>query len=119
MRGECPGTRGGRGGSADGRRRVGGRGIRRRRIGRVYRETLLKYPESAGIRRIKIVLTDINPHNLEMVKKIISRIVKVNHLATRITATTDLREALKDARYIMNVVRIGDLEAFADDIRTR
>ena len=54
-----------------------------------------------------------------MVKKIISRIVKVNHLATRITATTDLREALKDARYIMNVVRIGDLEAFADDIRTR
>ena len=32
-------------------------------------------------------------------------------------ALTDRRQALKDARYIMNVVRIGGLEAFADDIR--
>ncbi|MEO5615702.1 MAG: alpha-glucosidase/alpha-galactosidase [Cypionkella sp.] len=75
---------------------------------------ILKVSEFAGI---EIALTDINPHNLEMVEQIISRIVKVNHLPTRITATTDRREALKDARYIMNVVRIGGLEAFADDIR--
>lgn len=75
---------------------------------------ILKVPEFAGI---EIALTDINPHNLEMVEQIISRIVKINNLPTRVTATTDRREALKDARYIMNVVRIGGLEAFADDIR--
>ncbi|MDZ4395610.1 MAG: alpha-glucosidase/alpha-galactosidase, partial [Cypionkella sp.] len=75
---------------------------------------ILKVPEFAGI---EIALTDINAHNLEMVEQIISRIVKVNNLPTRVTATTDRREALKDARYIMNVVRIGGLEAFADDIR--
>lgn len=75
---------------------------------------ILKVPEFAGV---EIALTDINPHNLEMVEQIISRIVKINKLPTRITATTDRRAALTDARYIMNVVRIGGLEAFADDIR--
>ncbi len=75
---------------------------------------ILKVPEFSGI---EIALTDINAHNLEMVQQIISRIVKVNNLPTRVTATTDRRTALKDARYIMNVVRIGGLEAFADDIR--
>ena len=75
---------------------------------------ILKVPEFAGI---EIALTDINPHNLEMVEQIISHIVKANDLTTRVTATTDRRKALKDARYIMNVVRIGGLEAFADDIR--
>jgi len=34
-----------------------------------------------------------------------------------VTATTDRRRALEGARYVMNVVRIGGLEAFADDIR--
>lgn len=75
---------------------------------------ILKVPEFAGI---EIALTDINPHNLEMIEQIISRIVKTNNLPTRVTATTDRRAALQDARYIMNVVRIGGLEAFADDIR--
>ncbi len=75
---------------------------------------ILKVPEFAGI---EIALTDINPHNLEMVEQIISHIVKANDLTTRVTATTDRRKALNDARYIMNVVRIGGLEAFADDIR--
>jgi alpha-galactosidase len=75
---------------------------------------ILKVPEFEDV---EIALTDINAHNLDMVQQIISRIVKVNGLSTRITATTDRREALTGARYIMNVVRIGGLEAFADDIR--
>lgn len=75
---------------------------------------ILKVPEFVNV---EIALTDINAQNLEMVEKIISRIVKVNGLSTRITATTDRRAALTGARYVMNVVRIGGLEAFADDIR--
>ncbi len=66
---------------------------------------------------IEIALTDINGHNLEMIAQIIRRIVAVNGLKTTVTATTDRREALRGARYIMNVVRIGGLDAFADDIR--
>lgn len=75
---------------------------------------ILKVPE---FENIEIALTDINGHNLDMIRQIIERIVSVNELATKVTATTDRRKALEGARYIMNCVRIGGLEAFADDIR--
>ena len=75
---------------------------------------ILKVPEFADI---EIALTDINPHNLEMIEKIIRRMVEANGLPAKVTATTDRREALTGARYVMNCVRIGGLEAFADDIR--
>ena len=37
-------------------------------------------------------------------------------LSVKIMATTDRREALRDARYVFNVVRIGGLEAFQLDV---
>lgn len=66
---------------------------------------------------IEIALTDISKKNLDMIAQIIRRIVEVNGLKTRVTATTDRREAFEGARYIMCCVRIGGLEAYADDIR--
>ncbi|MEJ1992060.1 MAG: alpha-glucosidase/alpha-galactosidase [Maritimibacter sp.] len=75
---------------------------------------ILKVPE---FENIEIALTDINEHNLDMIRQIIERIVSVNKLSTKVTATTDRRAALEGARYVMNTVRIGGLEAFADDIR--
>ena len=77
-------------------------------------QDILKVPEFEDI---EIALTDINAHNLDMIAQIIRRVVSANGLKTRVTATTDRREALTGARYIMNCVRIGGLEAFADDIR--
>lgn len=64
----------------------------------------------------EIALTDISQHNLDMVHQILQRIVDVNHLPTKITATTNRREALTDARYVMSCVRVGGLEAFAGDV---
>jgi alpha-galactosidase len=77
-------------------------------------QDILKVPEFEDI---EIALTDINAHNLDMIAQIIRRIVEVNKLKTRVTATTDRRQALDGARYVMCCVRIGGLEAFADDIR--
>ncbi len=74
---------------------------------------ILKVPE---FNDIEIALTDINAHNLDMISQIIERIVSVNGLKTKVTATTDRREALNGARYVMNTVRIGGLEAFESDI---
>lgn len=74
---------------------------------------ILKVPEFTGI---EIALTDINAHNLDMIRQIIERMVEVNGLPATVTATTDRREALKGARYVMNCVRIGGLEAFETDI---
>jgi alpha-galactosidase len=74
---------------------------------------ILKVPEFVGC---EFALTDINPHNLDMVRQIIEQIVAVNKLPAKVTATTDRRQAIAGARYIMSCVRVGGLEAFATDI---
>jgi alpha-galactosidase len=74
---------------------------------------LLKVPDFADV---EIALTDINEHNLDMIRQIISEIVTVNGLPAKVSATTERREALAGARYIISCVRVGGLEAFATDI---
>ncbi|MDR3375921.1 MAG: alpha-glucosidase/alpha-galactosidase [Ancalomicrobiaceae bacterium] len=66
---------------------------------------------------VEIALTDINPQNLAMIRQILERMVAANGLATKVTATTDRRAALDGARYVINCVRVGGLEAFTEDIR--
>ena len=65
----------------------------------------------------EIAFTDINPKNLEMVRELCQRDMDENNVAIKIKATTDRREALKDAKYVINSVRIGGLEAFETDIK--
>ena len=65
----------------------------------------------------EFALTDISQHNLGMVQKILDRMVEANKLPTKITATTERRKALDGAKYIISCVRVGGLEAYADDIR--
>ena len=74
---------------------------------------LLKVPEFAAV---EFALTDINAHNLDMIRQIIEKIVAVNNLPAKVTATTDRRAAISGARYIMSCVRVGGLEAFATDV---
>ena len=74
---------------------------------------ILTMPE---FHEIEVAFTDINPHNLEMVTRLCQRDIDMNGLKIRIFATTDRREALKGARYVINSVRIGGLEAFETDI---
>ena len=68
-------------------------------------------------RDVEFALTDVSEHNLTMIKAILDRIVEANKLPTRVTATTDRRAALTGARYIISCVRVGGLEAYAEDIR--
>ena len=60
---------------------------------------------------ILLLLPESNRKPYDMYE-IIRRIVEVNHLPAIVTATTDRRRALEGADYVMNVVRIGGLEAF-------
>jgi alpha-galactosidase len=69
------------------------------------------------LRDAEFALTDISQHNLGMIQKILDRMVEANRLPTKITATTERRKALDGARYIISCVRVGGLEAYADDIR--
>ena len=70
---------------------------------------LLTVPEFADV---EFAFTDINSRNLNMVAELCRADIEANGLKTKISATTKRREALKDAKYVFCVVRIGVLEAF-------
>ncbi|MFC4777400.1 alpha-glucosidase/alpha-galactosidase [Paenibacillus sp. GCM10023252] len=74
---------------------------------------LLAVPEFSNI---EVAFTDINQHNLDMVTQLCQRDITENGLSIQIQATTDRREALKDAKYVLCTIRVGGLEAFATDV---
>ena len=74
---------------------------------------IMHVPELRGI---EVAFTDISQENLDMVTRLCQRDLDANGIPTKIFATTDRREALKGARYIVNCVRVGGLEAFESDI---
>lgn len=74
---------------------------------------LLSVPEFS---ETEVAFTDINPHNLDMVTQLCQRDLEANGLKIKIQSTLDRREALKDAKYVFVVVRIGGLEAFQTDV---
>ena len=74
---------------------------------------IMHVPELRGL---EVSFTDISQQNLDMVTQLCQRDLEANGIPTKIHATTDRREALRGARYIVNCVRIGGLEAFETDI---
>ena len=74
---------------------------------------ILTVPE---LRDIEIAFTDINPDNLRMVKQLCEKDIEANGLDVKIHATLDRREAFRDAKYVINCVRIGMLEGFETDV---
>jgi len=65
---------------------------------------------------VEFAFHDISKRNLDMVYKLCKRDMEANGVKSRIRATLNCREALKDANYIFCVVRVGGLEAFRSDI---
>ncbi len=74
---------------------------------------LMAVPE---FHNIEVSFTDINQRNLDMVAALCRRDLKENGIDIDIKTTTDRREALKGAKYIINCVRVGMLEAFEKDV---
>lgn len=74
---------------------------------------LLTVPE---FRSIEVSFTDINAHNLKLVTDLCQRDIYENGLDICINSTTDRREALAGAKYVVICVRVGGLEAFKLDV---
>ncbi len=75
---------------------------------------ILSVPE---LRSCELAFMDISRRNLDMVRQLVERDVRANGLhQVRIVATEDRREALRGARYVFVVFRVGGLEAFALDV---
>lgn len=74
---------------------------------------LLCVPE---LRDTEFAFTDINAHNLDMVYQLVTRDIAAAGFPAKVSATTDRREAFRDAKYVLCFVRVGGLEGFATDI---
>ncbi|HEY3332520.1 MAG TPA: alpha-glucosidase/alpha-galactosidase [Capsulimonadaceae bacterium] len=64
----------------------------------------------------EFALTDISATNLDMVATLCRRDIEGNNLPAKVTATTDRREAITGADYVICTIRQGGLEAFQTDI---
>ena len=66
---------------------------------------------------LEFALMDISESNLDMVRQLIERDIESNGLrAVKVATTTDQAEAVKDAKYVVNVARVGGLDAFKQDV---
>jgi len=74
---------------------------------------ILAVPE---LRDTHFALCDISERNLDMVSQLCRRDIECNELPARLTATTDRREAVTDADFVICTIRQGGLEAFQTDI---
>ena len=54
-------------------------------------------------------------HKLDRIAEFAQKVVKENDLPTKIIATLDRKEALKDANYVINMIQVGGVEAFQKD----
>jgi alpha-galactosidase len=68
------------------------------------------------LQETEFAFTDINPRYLDMVYQLCKRDIEAAGLPAKVTATSDRREAFKDADYVFSFVRVGGLEAFTNDI---
>ncbi len=80
---------------------------------RVLMRDILSVPE---LQDTVFSFHDINKNNLEMMVKLARKDIEGNRLPAKVVASLNRREALKQADYVINVTRIGGLEAFKTDI---
>lgn len=74
---------------------------------------ILAVPELADT---TFAMMDISEHNLQMVEQLCVRDIRANNLPATLIATTNQREAIRDADYVICTIRQGGLAAFQLDI---
>lgn len=76
------------------------------------RQTLSSLFSFPSLRKARIVLEDLNPEVLDRARKLITAMVEQNGLKAIVSATTDQREALKDADFVICAIQVGGLDAW-------
>ncbi|MBN2450983.1 MAG: alpha-galactosidase [Lentisphaeria bacterium] len=68
-----------------------------------------------ALRNGEICLMNRTKPKLDQMEAFLRRVVRENGLPTRITATLDRREALRDADYVIIMIQVGGIETFRQD----
>ncbi len=63
----------------------------------------------------EICLMNRTKPKLDKMEAFVKGMVKENKLPTKVTATLDLRKALEGAKYVINMIQVGGVEAFRMD----
>ncbi|RAP78414.1 alpha-glucosidase/alpha-galactosidase [Paenibacillus montanisoli] len=80
---------------------------------RNFLSDLMTYPEFDGS---EICLMDIDEKKLGMMDALARKMIAQESLNMRVHSTTDRREALRNADYVIITIQVGGLDAFALDI---
>ena len=62
------------------------------------------------LRETQFHFMDISEQNLEMATNVCRKMIADNDVAATVTATTDQREAIAGADYVLSLARVGGLE---------
>jgi len=65
----------------------------------------------------EIVLMDIDGERLARAERLLRRMVEAAGVATRVTATTERRAAIKEADYVVVTIQVGGTDQWETDIR--
>ncbi|MEY7848417.1 alpha-galactosidase [Natrarchaeobius sp. A-rgal3] len=75
---------------------------------------VLSFPELADS---EIALMDVDEHRLEQTARVAEAMVENANLEASVESTTDRREALEGADYVLNMINVGGTEPFENEIR--
>ena len=74
---------------------------------------ILSFPE---LRESTFVLMDIDAKRLDYTRRVAERIIREGGFPAQVEATTDRREALRGADYVITMILVGDIEVIRHDI---
>ncbi|MFQ6095417.1 MAG: hypothetical protein ACE5NN_04675 [Candidatus Bathyarchaeia archaeon] len=72
--------------------------------------------ESSVLRGSTIALMDIDPHRLEVMTALSKRLIEKERADLKIESTTDQRESLVDADFVITAISVGGFDAWEKDI---
>jgi 6-phospho-beta-glucosidase len=65
----------------------------------------------------EVALYDVDPRRLEAISHVLAQLAEHHESAPTVTTTTNLDDALRDARFVFSAIRVGGLEARTADER--
>jgi alpha-galactosidase len=81
----------------------------------VFCKTLIADILNSAVKDVEFCLMDLNAQKLEWSRQYAAKVIAAHGLPARVTATSNRREAIADADYVINTFHIGGLQTIVQD----